>query len=132
MSAEIQKPKSLILHLSHSSCTHDSEGLKAAKASVELNQSAFLLMTSCLQLDSLLKRARRCLGPGLEGCPPYYCHLTSLRGIQEPSVPSATISDKTRTFSKSLTRNYSQLVQNVYEACPCSSLIFHLFNIYES
>lgn len=35
------------------SSTPNPQGLKATQASVELNQSAFLLMTSCLQLDSV-------------------------------------------------------------------------------
>lgn len=114
--------KSFFLHTNR-------EGLTAAKASVEVNQSAPLMMTSCLPLDGLLERARR-LGPGLEGCPPCGCHLTSQRRIQEPRVPS----EETGTAAppKSLTRNYSQLVQKAKEAPPCPSLPFHLFNIYES
>lgn len=72
--------KSFFLHTNR-------EGLTAAKASVEVNQSAPLMMTSCLPLDGLLERARH-LGPGLEGCPPCGCHFTSQGRIQEPRVPS--------------------------------------------
>ena len=112
-------PDLFTFHLRHS-CTPNPEGLKAAKASVELHQSAFLLMTSCLQLDCLLERA---WGPGLEGCPPCHCHLTSQEGIQEPRVPWASTSDKTGTVPRSLTRNYSQLVQThtklVFAHFPC-------------
>ena len=117
-------PNPSVLHLSHSSCTPDSQGLKATKASVELNQSVFLLMTSCLQLDSLLERARR-VGPGLEGCPPGCCSFPPHGETQGPRVPAATISDETRTFPRSLARDYSQFAQNAYEACPCTSPISH-------
>lgn len=118
-------PNLSVLRLSHSSCTPNPQGLIATKASVELNQSAFLLMTSCLQLDCLLERERH-LGPGLEGCPLCCCHFTSHGGIQGPRVPSATISDDTRTNPQIL----DQKLFSAYTKCIQSmSLLFTHFSL---
>ena len=80
------KPKSLGLRSKVFSCTPDPQGLKASTASVELNQSAFLSMTSCLQPDSLDSLLEKRLGPGLGGCFcfPGCCPFTPRGGTQGP------------------------------------------------
>lgn len=122
----------LILHSSF--CTPNPQGLNTAKASTELNQSACLLMTSCLQWDRAGKgeAAMPLLDLAWKGALPVAATSLLRKRIQEPRVSSTTISDKARTFPKSCARNYSQLIQNAYKASPCSSPISHLFNIYES
>lgn len=66
------------------------------------------------QVDSMLERVQ-CLGPGVEGRPP----AATTSDIRERFEGKRffPISSQIRTFPKSLTRNYSQLVQNAYKAC---------------
>lgn len=112
--------------------TPNLQGLKATKASVELNQSAWLLMTSCLQLDSLPGRAGRARDPAWKGTLAAPFHT---EGSESQGSPSATLPFlmKPGTFPKSLARNYSRFVQNAHKARhPWSSPVSHLFNIYES
>lgn len=107
-----------ILHRGHSSSSPNPHGLKANQASVELNQSAFLLMTSCLQLDSVPGRVGR-LGPGpwaWKGALPPLPPPCSPRDLRAKGPLSATTSGETKACPKPLAGNYSQLIQNAHKA----------------
>lgn len=115
-------PNLFTLHLSH--CTPNLEGLKAAKASVELDQSASLLMTSCLQLDCCWKGRGDLAWKGASlPLPPHFLRRDSRaqgplghcfrQNWNSPQIPDQKL------FSA---------CTNAYEACRHS---FPMFNIYD-